>query len=197
MTAAAVRRMTVKEFLVWDGLPDRKYELLAGVPMAMAPATGNHQLICGNLAGAIHATLRKKPHCVMRPEAGILVRDRDDTYYQPDIVVACGPKASTNTPYVDEPLLIVEVLSPGTEDKDRKTKLPDYRQVASVQEILLVDSQRRYVEVHRRQGDGRWLVDLLRDEAARLTLDSIGLDAPLSAVHANVVVDDGADRARA
>jgi len=192
--------MTVKEFLVWEGMPDRKYELLAGVPLAMAPATGNHQLLCGNLAGAIHAALRKKPQCVMRLEAGILVRERDDTYYQPDIVVACGPGANANTPYVEAPLLIVEVLSPGTEDKDRKTKLPDYRQIATVQEILLVDSQRRYVEAHRRQPDGRWVVDLLRDEAARLVLDSIGLDAPLAAIYANVALEEGAagaDRTRA
>lgn len=191
MTAAATKRMTVAEFLVWEGVPDRKYELYAGVPVAMAPAQGFHQVIAGNLAGHLHAACAKRPQCVMRPEAGILVRNRNDTYYQADIAVACGATAAANAAYVDAPLLIVEVLSPTTEDKDRKIKLPDYRNVASGREILFVDSQRRYVEIHHRQDGGRWLVDLLRDPDARIVLDSIGLDTSVAAIYANVSFDQG------
>lgn len=189
MTATASKRMSVAEFLVWEGLPDRKYELYDGVAVAMAPTRGFHQILANTLNRLVGNAAEKRPGCVGRAEAGILAPPRADTYYQADIVVTCSPSDLGNTPYVGKPVLIVEVPSPSTEDKDRKIKLPDYRAIASVREILFVDSQRRYVGIHRRQDGGRWLVDLLRDPDARVTLDSVGLDVPVSSIYANVTFD--------
>ncbi|MCP4686020.1 MAG: Uma2 family endonuclease, partial [bacterium] len=62
--------------------------------------------------------------------------------------------------------------------------------IASIQEIVLVDQQQLYCEVHRRLPDGRWLTDLLRRPEARLRLESIGFDQPLSAIYANVSFEE-------
>lgn len=71
----------------------------------------------------------------------------------------------------------------------RKVKLPDYRAIPSVREIVLIDQQQLYCEAHRRLDNGRWLVDLLRRPEARLQLESIGFDQPLSAIYDHVVFE--------
>jgi Uma2 family endonuclease len=62
----------------------------------------------------------------------------------------------------------------------RGTKLPDYRAIPSVREILLVSSQERRVELWRREG-GRWVVEDLTGEA-EMRLEAIGAAIPLAAV---------------
>jgi Uma2 family endonuclease len=78
---------------------------------------------------------------------------------------------------VRDPLLIVEILSPGTALYDRQTKVSDYRRIASVQEILLIDSASIFAEVLRREGD-RWITEIVRGPQATLSLASIGLPRP-------------------
>jgi Uma2 family endonuclease len=58
---------------------------------------------------------------------------------------------------VRDPILIVEILSPGTERHDRRTKLPAYRDIESVKEILLIDWESIYTEILRREDD-RWII---------------------------------------
>ena len=72
--------------------------------------------------------------------------------------------------------------------RDRKVKLPDYREIPSVAEVALIDSERMFCEVHRRLDEGRWLVDLLRQPDAVLRLDSIGFAQPLAVLYANVAL---------
>ncbi len=84
------------------------------------------------------------------------------------------------------PLVIVEILSPSNENKDRKVKLPDYRAIPSVAEIVLLDQQQLYCEIHRQLDDGRWQTDLLRHGDSILVLESVGFEQPLSVLYANV-----------
>jgi Uma2 family endonuclease len=85
---------------------------------------------------------------------------------------------------VPEPVLIVEVLSPSTAQHDRGTKLFDYREIVSVQEIVLVASETRRVELWRREG-ARWIVETLIGEA-ELRLAVVDEPIPLSAIYDDV-----------
>ena len=67
-----------------------------------------------------------------------------------------------------EPVLVVEVESPGTVRHDRGVKVGRYRELPSVREILLVASAERRVQLWRREG-GRWSVeDVIGDAVLRL-----------------------------
>jgi len=90
-------------------------------------------------------------------------------------------------------VLIVEVLSPTTEDDDRKVKLPDYRRLPSVQEILYVDPARVYCELHRRLDGGRWETVILTDLAESLSLAVCDAEIPLGDVYANVARTEVSD----
>ena len=68
------------------------------------------------------------------------------------------------------PTVIIEVLSDATAAYDRGDKFRTYRQISSFREYVLIDPERRTVEVFRRQGDpSRWeLSEVKRDEALQL-----------------------------
>ncbi len=183
MATAAPKRMTLTEFLEWDDGTDTRYELVDGRIVAMAPPAEAHGTIVGNFAYELRRHL--KPPCRVVPEAGIVPPEHDDAYYQADLAVTCAPPERGRR-HVAEPILIVEVLSPSTAQHDRGTKLPDYADLPSVREILLVASTERRVELWRRDGP-RWTVERLIGEA-ELRLETIDAALPLAAVYANVAV---------
>ena len=91
-------------------------------------------------------------------------------------------------PYVKHyPCIVVEVLSPSTEGTDRREKLLNYRKLDSLQEYVLVDSDRQRIEVYRREADGGWTVDTLSGNEV-LKLDSVAVTLPLAEVYAEVTV---------
>jgi Uma2 family endonuclease len=154
----------------------------------MAAPSRAHRILAVNLAHRLAEALGDRAPCSAEAEAPIAV-GRDDTCHVADLAVTCRPH-EPGQQLTPEPLVIVEILSPSTENKDRKVKLPDYRTIPSVQEIVLVDQHQLYCEVHRRLDGGRWLTDLLRQAGARLRLESIGFDQPLSAIYANVSFEE-------
>ena len=190
MSELAYKRMTLDDFLVWDDGTDARYELIDGVPDAMAPTYGAHQIIASNIGRHIGNALDRRPPCHVRSEAGILKPNSFRNFFQADLAVTCSPhrQGQYATP---DPLVIVEVLSRSTEDHDRKVKLPVYRSIPSVMEILLVHADMLFVEVHRRLDDTRWQVDLLVEAEDTLRLDSLGFEAAVSALYANVDLGSG------
>jgi|SRR6516165_11040510 Uma2 family endonuclease len=123
MAEPAIRRMTLGEFLHWEDGTDTRYELIDGFPMAMAPPARAHGMLCARLAGAIDAALRSRRPCSAQTAAGIARPDRSDTCYVADVAVTCRPYQQGEQ-LVEDPILVVEVLSPGTERHDRRTKVP-------------------------------------------------------------------------
>ena len=180
-TQPADLRMTLAEFLDWDDGTDARYELIDGRVLAMAPPSPRHSAIAGRLARLIGAGLR--PPCEVFIEAGIVTPDRPDSYLRADLAVSCRPLNQQERDVAD-PILIVEVESPGTVRHDRGVKIDRYRALPSVQEILLVATQERRVQLWRRQGE-RWSVeDVIGD--ARLGIESCALEIPLANLYAGL-----------
>jgi Uma2 family endonuclease len=183
MTDPAQRRMTLEEFLAFDDGTDRRFELIDGAVVAMAPPNPEHGAVVINLGAEIRARLR--PPCRVVGEAGIVVGDRADTYFQADLAVSCAPPDRAARALA-EPRLIVEVLSRSTASHDRGTKLDAYRSIASVEAIALVHADQRRVELWRRDGP-RWIVeDLIGD--AELVLPLLAEPIPLAGIYENVEV---------
>jgi Uma2 family endonuclease len=178
MSEAAVKRMTVTEFLRWEDGTDTRYQLLAGTPVAMAPPPVAHGILAAHLCTAIGSTLQSLRLGVPQIGAAITCPGRDDTCYIADLAVS-GTLPKHGEQLVEDPLLIVEILSPGTALYDRQTKVSDYRRIPSVEEILLIDSTSIFAEVLRRDGD-RWITEIVRGRQATLSLASIGLTAAMS-----------------
>jgi Uma2 family endonuclease len=181
----AYKLLNVEEFL--DACPNdqRHYQLIDGVIVAMAPPAIPHQIIAGNLTFELGAALRaNRPHCTVRSQAGIAPQGLSGrNHFETDITVTCEPGGYRGI--AAEPVLIVEIQSPSTERDDHFVKLPHYQRIPSLQEILYVESERIAATLYRRSGDG-WQTIELDGGDARLQLETIGLDLPLSALYRGV-----------
>jgi Uma2 family endonuclease len=189
MGEPAFRSMEIEEFLRWEGEGDTRYQLRDGVPVAMAPPGTAHRVLLMNLGGRLLSALAvSRPGCTVQTEAGIPSPSGARNFHQADLAVSCTPQGPSD-PIIASPILVVEVLSPTTADDDRRIKLPDYRAASSVDEIVLIDSRHIHCEVHRRQPDGRWVVDLLLGGEAVLRLDTVRLEARLDDLYRNVPLE--------
>lgn len=188
MAEPAYRPMTLEEFLRWDDGSDTHYELIGGFPVAMAPPAAAHRILAMRLGSRIDAALAARRPCNAQADAGIVRSERTDTYFEADIAATCE-RHEFRQQALESPFLIVEILSPSTERHDRRIKLPAYRQIESVEEILLIASDGIYAEVHRRTGV-QWVTEILRGTEAVLGLMSVGLDIPLGDVYEGIDLGD-------
>ncbi len=187
MASNAPRRVTVDEFLAFEGERDTRYQLVRGVITAMAPARALHGEMVMRLGGRLGGAL--PAHCRVIAEAGIRPPDRNDTYWQADLVVNCRPRQPGEI-YVEAPTLVIEVLSPSTEATDRLLKLADYRRMSSVQHILLVAIDAVAIEHWRRAGDLWQVRDLGPGDS--LAIEDLGITIALDDLYADMLSEDGA-----
>ncbi len=139
MAEPAIKPMTLDEFLRWDDGTETRYELIGGFPMAMAPPAEARRMLPVRLVSRIDAALAGRRPCNAQIEAGVIRPDRADTYFEADIAATCeGNEVGRQA--IKDPFLIVEILSPSTERHDRRIKLPVYRQIATIEEILFTAS---------------------------------------------------------
>jgi len=136
----------------------------------MAAASDVHGALVARLGRQIGNTLRAG--CEAITAAGIVPPERADSWHQVDLAVTCA--GLTGQQFVAEPRLIVEVLQPSTAATDRERKLPDYRTIPSLEDILVVSSSEPRIEHYRREADGSKIQDLrgggtLRLEALDIT----------------------------
>jgi Uma2 family endonuclease len=175
-------RMTVDEFLVWDSedTTGRRWQLIDGEPVLMAPAADIHARIQAELIRLLgnHLLAAGSP-CSVVGAPGIVPRVRaNENFRVPDLGVTCAPPSGEVM--VPEPILLVEILSPSNEAKTW-SNIWAYTTIPSVQEILAVRSTRMEVELLRRGADGNWPASpvIVRPPDA-LGLSSIGFETAVA-----------------
>jgi Uma2 family endonuclease len=174
------QRMSRHEFQEWaEAQPRGRFERVEGEVVAMAPERWVHARLKARIWRALDREITQAGLLCEAAPDGMSVEIDDDTDYEPDALVNCGPPIPDNAIAAPNPVVIVEVLSPGTVSVDTGAKLADYFRLASVQHYLLVRPSRREVVHHRRVG-GEILTRIVHDgeieldpPAIRLSLDEI------------------------
>jgi Uma2 family endonuclease len=191
MAEPATQPMTLDEFHRWNDGTDTHYELIGGFPVAMAPPAAAHRILSARMLTAIETVLSTRRPCNAQGDAGVTRPDRIDTYFEADIAATCE-RHDVRQQSLAEPFLIVEILSPSTERHDRRVKLPVYRQIDSIQEILFIDSDGIYAELHRRSG-AQWIIEILRGGDAVLSLASVPIEIRLTDLYDGIALPDTAE----
>jgi len=108
-----------------------------------------------------------------------------DSYVYPDVMVVCGDVilAEKTTDVITNPVLIVEVLSPGTESFDRGKKFEYYRTVPSLKEYVLVSQDKARIEVFFRQNDNVWQYTAFEGFGESVVLRSLGCEIALEDIY--------------
>jgi Uma2 family endonuclease len=174
--------MTLDEFLHWEDGTDTRYELIRGVPVAREMQPVAHGMLVPRLCSAIHSALKTRRNYAGQVTAAIASPSDGNTCYLADLVVAPMPIRWNEQLARDPILIIIEVLSASTAAFDRENKVPDYRRIASVSEILLVDSGRCLVEIYRREGFD-WRREIVADPDGVISLPSVGIEISMSELY--------------
>ncbi len=185
MAHAAHHRFTFDEYLRVEEDSGTKHEFVSGSVYAMSGGTPEHAGITANVARLLGNALEGRPCRVFSPDLRVRVQASGLGTYA-DVTVICGqleydpadPKRHTAL----NPKLVVEVLSPSTEDYDRGEKLGSYKQIPSLEEVVLIAHDRREVEVVRREPDGSWSRQIAGDDD-RVRLTSLGCELAVSEIY--------------
>ena len=140
-----------EEYLAGEQHSDIKHEYVDGEVYAMSGASEAHNLISGNLFALLHSYLRGKFCRVFFADMKTRIQAlRNTRFYYPDIQVTCA-EDDTDNYAKSQPKLIIEVLSPSTERRDRAEKFYAYRTLNSLEEYVLVAQDEQRVEIYRRR----------------------------------------------
>ncbi len=180
-------KISVEDYLKGEKDSQVRYEFVNGEVYAMAGASDNHNRITGNLFTAIYNKLRDS-EC--EPfSTDMKLRADENTFYYPDIFVACDQNP-VDPYYREEPILIIEVVSASTRQTDRREKLRAYQQMASVHEYVIVEQEKISVEIHRRQPNGSWITYFYTRTDTEFPLESVDLTLQLSEVYRRVTFEE-------
>jgi Uma2 family endonuclease len=176
MQQLAKPKMTVDEFLAWAEENPGRYELSEGEVYAMSPERLEHAHTKFAMQSALAAAIRKAGvPCRMVPD-GATVRVSERTAYEPDALVYCGPEKPGHAIEVPDPIIVVEVLSPGTRHIDNAAKLTGYFALPSVFHYLIADIEKRLI-IHHAKGSGDLLATrIVREGIIALDPPGIGID---------------------
>ncbi len=166
--------MSVRDFLAWEPGDGFRYELVDGEPRAMAPASTIHAFLQNELGSLIRNHLREhRSGCMVLANPGVIPRLLSAHNMRvPDLGVTCSPLMPSQSAMPD-PVLLIEVLSPGNQAQTW-SNVWAYTSIPSVQEILVLHSNRIAADLLRRSPAGVWPQEPMQIAAGDLELTSIG-----------------------
>ncbi len=174
-----------KDYLANELTATVRREYVQGEVYAMVDANDGHVTINVNLITLIKVHLRGSACKAYVNDMKVRIGE-DEAFYYPDLLVCCDLVDHQRNHFKQAPLLIIEILSTSTEAYDRGDKFAFYRQLASLQEYVLVNTRSYRVEVFRRNAQHRWELFNFFGAEARLELASIGLTCSLLDVYEDV-----------
>lgn len=181
------QKMSIETYLDWEACQEVRHEYINGEIFAMTGGTVPHNDIALNLYRAIYPHVRSKGCRINVSDVKVQV-SATSPYFYPDVVVSCDSRDLNARKFIQYPKLIVEVLSPGTEAKDRGDKFTSYRTIAALQEYVLINSEKASVECYRR-GEGRMWLYTPYTNGDVVTLDSISWSGTIEQIYEDVQFD--------
>lgn len=154
-------RYSYADYLALEASSNVKHEFLDGQIYGMARGSPEHAALAATLVGLLFPQLQGGRCRVFSADLRVRIESTGLSTY-PDVTVISGPRqpASEDAQAVVNPTLIMEVSSPSTEDYDRTDKFEHYRQLAALQQYVIVSHRERRVSVWTRSDDrngDRWV----------------------------------------
>ncbi len=189
--------MTEDQYLALEETTDGKYERLNGMVtmlrppsslqeadatiLDMAGGSDAHAALCIRLGTLLSNQLEDAP-CLVYSSDRRLKLPQGGNYLFPDLTVACGEETTSQ---VMVPTVILEVLSPATEKRDRSAKLAAYKTLPSLAEYVLIGSEIKEIIVYRRGSNWR---PYHYQSGDTIELTSIGVSFPFDAVYRRILL---------
>ena len=190
MSSLPISCYTPEQYLEMERQADYKSEYLSGEIFAMAGASESHNLIVTNMVRELSTRLKGRP-CKTYPSDMKAEVGPAGLFTYPDVTVVCGEVQfhDQHRDMVQNPTVIVEVLSPSTEAYDRGAKFAQYRRRASLTDYLIVSANEYRVEHYVRQSDHQWLLSEVTSAEQAVVIASLDCELPMSEIYDRVAFD--------
>jgi Uma2 family endonuclease len=174
--------MTREAFLAWvEQQPTGRFERIDGIVVAMAPERASHNRRKRAAFSALRDASNKAGLTACEAFADGMTVQVEDSDFEPDALLRCGPRLPRDATRVTDPLVLVEVLSPDSGTRDRATKLRAYFKLPSVQHYLIVWPDEQRIVHHARLPDGQITTEVCLSGDIRL--DPPGLSVAVEAFY--------------
>lgn len=178
--------ITEQEYLEQERIADHKSEFYKGEIFAMAVGSKEHNAIVASLIIETGQFLKGKK-CKIFPSDMRVFSPASGLYTYPDVTIVCGKEEYRDDKFdtLLNPTVIMEVLSPATEDYDRGTKFMLYRSISSLQNYILISSTEVTADVYARSDD-KWILTTSKTKEESLYINAINFTLPLRDIYAQV-----------
>lgn len=175
---------TVEEYLDLEDVSEERHEYFAGKIYGITPEGHRHNIIFGNLFGAIWTFSKNKPFKLFGSGMRVHIA-KNSLHAYPDLSIFnwAHSNGSETHPNFLEPFAIIEILSPSTRNYDKGDKFKLYRDIPSFKEYILVDTEDMLIEVSRINKQGNWELSEYKEGKAILDIKSINFSLPLFEVY--------------
>lgn len=175
-------RLSIQEFLAFEREASEKHEYFRGEVFGMSGAGKRHNFIFGNLFGFLVNKL-KGTSCRPFGSDMRLHIPENTLFTYPDISVYCGEMKVMDEDNAIEPTVLIEILSPSTRDYDRGGKFKLYREIPSLREYIIVDTEALSVEVFRLNKSNHWELEEYKEIHQSLLIHSLSISVPLADIY--------------
>ena len=184
----APRRIAPDEYLAAENDGQSRHEYVDGIVYAMAGTSDWHGLVASALFVSVYTRLGAECQVFMTDMKLRVADGYSVAFYYPDVLVSCA--ADDRERYFrEQPVLLIEVLSPHTERVDRGEKSIAYRSIPSLVEYMLVAQDVPTVEVYRRRTG--WQCEAYLP-GSMFHLASVGLDIAVDDIYRRLPFGAGA-----
>lgn len=175
---------TIEEYLELERAAIEKHEYYQGEIFAMSGALLPHIIITGNTFSFLHQKLKGKSCRPFNSDMRTHV-EKNTLFTYPDITVVCGEVNTLNSDNFNliNPTIIIEILSKSTKSYDRGDKFKLYRDVPTLKEYILINSEAIGVEAFRLNEKSHWELEEYKGIEDILQIPTLQLSIPLAEVY--------------
>lgn len=177
-------RLSIEEYLRFEKESIQKHEFFEGEIFAMAGAGARHNVIFSNLFIGIGSRLKGKPCKPYGSDLRIHIPE-NTLFTYPDISIICGEIVpfEKDKDTAIQPTVLIEILSPSTKVYDRGGKFILYRDIPTLKEFIVIDSESICIEAFRINKQGHWELEDYRSIENSLTIPIVELTIPLREIY--------------
>jgi len=189
MGAPDIKFITEKEYLDTERISLEKHEYYKGEVFAMSGASINHNEIAINCIFELKSKLKGKS--CRRYGSDLRIHIPLNTLYTyPDISIICGEVETIDSKFdtAINPTVIFEILSQSTRNYDLGQKFALYRQIETLKEYILIDSEQVNVLKFSKNDDKSWLLVEFKSLDEFFSIDAVGIEIQLKEIYENVKI---------
>lgn len=182
--------ISAAEYLSQEEAGSVRHEFVRGRLFAMTGSSAAHNTIAGNIFVELKEAIRTCGCRVFINDLKVKI-EKLESYYYPDIVLTCEPLQGSSS-LIEQPQIIVEVLSPSTMQIDRREKLLAYLEIESLKYYVIVYQDRMLLELYSRDDhstDSWNKLILSKSSVLNLLLYSQTISIPLERIYEDVSFD--------